>query len=83
MIKRREIRNRFGLKGDEVDDCIMSACCACCALVQQEKEVVARQHGMGQLQQQHHMQMPMGQAQQGYVPQEQMAVPRKPVGEQM
>jgi len=43
MLKRRDVRNRFALKGDEVEDCLLSSCCACCALVQMEKEVSNRQ----------------------------------------
>lgn len=43
MLKRWEIRNQFGLKGNEVEDCLVSSCCAFCAIIQQEKEVVVRQ----------------------------------------
>jgi hypothetical protein len=70
MVKRREIRNTFALKGDEVEDCLMSSCCACCALVQQEKEVLGRQRAMG-FGPQHQAEM----GNQGYVPPEGMAVP--------
>ena len=44
MIKRKEVRHTFLIKGDDVEDCVISACCPCCALIQQEKEVVQRQH---------------------------------------
>lgn len=64
-LKRREVRDAFSIKGDEVEDCILSSCCACCTLVQMEKEVSSRQSmgrpmEMNQQQQQGH---------QGYVPQ--------------
>jgi hypothetical protein len=43
MLKRKEIREQYSLKGDELEDCLMSAFCPCCAIVQQEKEVLTRQ----------------------------------------
>ena len=42
MIKRGEIRERFGIKGDGMGDCCSAYWCACCAVIQQEKEVQAR-----------------------------------------
>jgi hypothetical protein len=60
MLKRRDVRNQFSLKGDEVEDCLLSSCCACCALVQMEKEVSNRQ-STGR---------PVELNQQGYVPQQ-------------
>jgi len=65
MLKRREIRDQFSIKGDEVEDCIVSACCPVCSLVQQEKEVINRQHASENAR-------PMGgvRDQEGYVPPE-------------
>jgi hypothetical protein len=65
--KRREIRNQFSLKGDGVEDFLLSSCCACCAIVQQEKEVVARQRAMG---------YGLPHQNLGYQKPEEMAVPR-------
>jgi Cys-rich protein (TIGR01571 family) len=45
MIKRGEIRERFGIKGDGMNDCCASYWCPCCVLIQQEKEVIARTSG--------------------------------------
>ncbi|KAI5467345.1 PLAC8 family-domain-containing protein [Mariannaea sp. PMI_226] len=42
MMKRGEIRERFGIKGSGMSDCCTSYWCGCCALIQQEKEVQAR-----------------------------------------
>jgi hypothetical protein len=42
MIKRTEIREKYGIKGDGTGDCCTTYWCACCALIQQEKEVQAR-----------------------------------------
>ncbi|KAI9932027.1 hypothetical protein ASPWEDRAFT_40158 [Aspergillus wentii DTO 134E9] len=42
MIKRGELRKRFGIEGSGLQDCFESYCCPCCTLVQQEKEVEAR-----------------------------------------
>jgi hypothetical protein len=63
MLKRREVRDLFSLKGDEVEDCVLSSCCAGCALVQMEKEVSNRQSMVWP------MEMQQQQGQQGYVPQ--------------
>jgi PLAC8 family len=46
MLKRKEIRGQFLLKGDEVEDCLLSGCCPCCSLIQQEKEVLERQQAL-------------------------------------
>jgi len=43
MMKRAEIRERFGIKGSGTDDCCVSYWCSCCALIQQDKEVAVRQ----------------------------------------
>lgn len=42
MMKRNEIRERFGIKGGGVGDCCTSFWCSCCALIQQDNEVKAR-----------------------------------------
>ncbi|KAB5578203.1 DUF614 domain-containing protein [Coniochaeta sp. 2T2.1] len=42
MIKRGEIRERYGIKGSGSGDCCTSFWCSCCALIQQEKEVKGR-----------------------------------------
>jgi hypothetical protein len=42
MLKRNEIRERFGIKGDGTSDCCTAYWCACCALIQQDKEVEKR-----------------------------------------
>ncbi|KXH38763.1 PLAC8 family protein [Colletotrichum nymphaeae SA-01] len=42
MMKRGEIRERFGIKGSGGSDCCVSYWCGCCALIQQDKEVQAR-----------------------------------------
>ena len=39
MFKRREIRERFGIKGSGCGDCASSYFCPCCSLMQHEKEV--------------------------------------------
>ncbi|KAI1160178.1 PLAC8 family-domain-containing protein [Nemania serpens] len=43
MIKRGEIRERYGIKGSGCDDCCVSYWCSCCALIQQDNEVKIRQ----------------------------------------
>ncbi|KAJ5627761.1 hypothetical protein N7490_009989 [Penicillium lividum] len=42
MMKRRQIRERFGIKGSSCNDCMMACFCPCCLLVQQEKELEAQ-----------------------------------------
>ncbi|KAH6868990.1 PLAC8 family-domain-containing protein [Thelonectria olida] len=42
MMKRGEVRERFGIKGSAMNDCCVSYWCGCCALIQQEREVKAR-----------------------------------------
>ncbi|KAK8852244.1 DUF614 domain protein [Apiospora arundinis] len=39
---RKEIRERYAIKGDEAEDAMLTLCCPVCALVQEEKEVVRR-----------------------------------------
>ncbi|KAM5358300.1 hypothetical protein ACJZ2D_015399 [Fusarium nematophilum] len=48
-MKRGEIREKLGIEGSGLGDCCTSCWCLCCALVQQDKEVKARQlrHGPG------------------------------------
>jgi len=40
---RRDIRYRYHLKGDNVDDCWKTLICPWCAIVQEEREVRLRQ----------------------------------------
>ncbi|KAG6008762.1 hypothetical protein E4U21_003960 [Claviceps maximensis] len=49
MVKRTEIRKRYGIQGSGGSDCCTSYCCLCCALVQQDREVALRagHHGGG------------------------------------
>ncbi|KKK18037.1 hypothetical protein ARAM_000765 [Aspergillus rambellii] len=42
MMKRAELREKFGIRGSVGEDCILSCCCPCCVLVQQEKELDAQ-----------------------------------------
>ncbi|KAH7155485.1 PLAC8 family-domain-containing protein [Dactylonectria estremocensis] len=42
MMKRGEIRERYGIAGSGMNDCCASYWCGCCALIQQDKEVKAR-----------------------------------------
>ncbi|KAI0377162.1 PLAC8-domain-containing protein [Hypomontagnella monticulosa] len=42
MIKRTEIRERFGIRGSTLGDCCATFWCHCCAVVQQENEVKSR-----------------------------------------
>ncbi|KAJ9150341.1 hypothetical protein NKR23_g3814 [Pleurostoma richardsiae] len=42
MLKRTEIRERYGIQGSGTSDCCSAYWCSCCALIQQEKEVKAR-----------------------------------------
>ncbi|KAK5628349.1 hypothetical protein RRF57_004064 [Xylaria bambusicola] len=45
MIKRGEIRERYGIKGSGYGDCCVSFWCSCCALIQQDNEVKIREKG--------------------------------------
>ncbi|RYP12943.1 hypothetical protein DL767_010969 [Monosporascus sp. MG133] len=40
--QRVQIRERYGIKGDEMDDLCTACWCPCCALVQQDYEVATR-----------------------------------------
>jgi hypothetical protein len=42
MLKRTEIRERYGIKGDGTADCCATYWCPCCAVIQHDKEVIAR-----------------------------------------
>ncbi|KAG5919246.1 hypothetical protein E4U42_006571 [Claviceps africana] len=42
MIRRGDIRQRYGIEGSACSDCCTSFCCLCCALVQQDREVALR-----------------------------------------
>jgi Cys-rich protein (TIGR01571 family) len=42
MMKRTEIRERFGIRGSGSGDCCTAYWCPCCVLIQQEKEVQSR-----------------------------------------
>ncbi|KAI1077595.1 acyl-CoA N-acyltransferase [Whalleya microplaca] len=42
MLKRSEIRLRFGIEGGEIDDYCTAYWCRCCALIQQDNEVKLR-----------------------------------------
>jgi len=41
-MKRIEIRERYGINGSGVTDCLGACCCGCCSLVQMSKEVKIR-----------------------------------------
>jgi hypothetical protein len=43
MMKRKQIREAYGIEDSGMGDCCTSFWCLCCALVQQEKEVKSRQ----------------------------------------
>lgn len=42
MIKRKEIRERFGIRGGGCGDCCTTYWCPCCSLIQQDAEVKTR-----------------------------------------
>ncbi|KAI4595814.1 hypothetical protein KJ359_006451 [Pestalotiopsis sp. 9143b] len=42
MLKRTEIRERFGIPGSGFGDCCTAFWCHCCAVIQQDNEVKAR-----------------------------------------
>jgi Cys-rich protein (TIGR01571 family) len=47
MMKRTEIRERYGIKGSGCGDCCVSFWCLCCTLIQQDKEVRDRERARG------------------------------------
>jgi hypothetical protein len=42
MKNRSKLRDRYDLKGEEIDDGLRDACFPCCGLMQEEKEVRRR-----------------------------------------
>ncbi|KXX79689.1 Protein PLANT CADMIUM RESISTANCE 9 [Madurella mycetomatis] len=42
MKHRAEIRQRYGIKGSETNDCLVSCFCCACALLQQDDELKTR-----------------------------------------
>ncbi|KAK8075713.1 plac8 family [Apiospora hydei] len=59
MLKRTEIRERFGIPGSGFGDCCTSYWCPCCAVIQQDKEVQARLPGGGPVDSQYQAQPQM------------------------
>lgn len=80
MIKRGEIRERYGIKGDGTSDCCVTYWCACCALIQHDKEVIARTSGgpiaQGYQPNKEGMVMPQPQQQQHHQQQQQAPMPQ-------
>ncbi|KAL5611584.1 uncharacterized protein BROUX77_001740 [Berkeleyomyces rouxiae] len=46
MMKRTELRERYGIEGSAMNDCCATYWCMCCAIVQAEKEVKHRTQGL-------------------------------------
>ena len=42
MLKRGEIRERFGIEGSGLSDCCTTYWCGCCAIIQHDNEVKGR-----------------------------------------
>ncbi|GJN70403.1 hypothetical protein PLICBS_004459 [Purpureocillium lilacinum] len=42
LLRRSEMRETYGIKGNGCTDCLTSCCCLCCAVIQQEKESQVR-----------------------------------------
>ena len=42
-IIRGRIREKFGIDGSAIDDCLVACCCMCCACVQHAQEIKTRQ----------------------------------------
>ncbi len=59
MIKRSEIRERYGIEGSGTSDCCTTYWCPCCALIQHDNEVKAR-IASGPIAQGYQTQPPMG-----------------------
>lgn len=82
MMKRGEIRERYGIKGSGMGDCCASYWCGCCALIQQDKEVKARVAAgpitQGYQGQKEGMHMPPAQQQQQMPPQQMSPQPMSP-----
>ncbi|KAG9234656.1 PLAC8 family-domain-containing protein [Amylocarpus encephaloides] len=51
FMNRSEIRAANNIRGDHLTDCLFSAFCGCCTLIQQEKEVLAKQRAAGTISQ--------------------------------
>ena len=41
-IIRGKVRDKFGIDGSAVEDCLVSQCCLCCASIQQGQEIKTR-----------------------------------------
>lgn len=93
MIRRGEIRERFGIKGSGCGDYCTTYWCLCCALIQQDNEVQSRQaqgpitqgyqsnkQGMTMAPQQQQQQQQIPQQQYGY--QQQQQQPPQPIYQQ-
>jgi len=39
MGSRTDVRNRYDIRGEGVDDCLASLCCPSCALTQESREL--------------------------------------------
>ena len=59
MVKRGDIRERYGIEGNGFDDCCVSFWCCCCALVQQDNEVRIRQRNAQPIDQDYYSQPSM------------------------
>jgi Cys-rich protein (TIGR01571 family) len=71
MMRRTEVRNKFGIEGSACGDCCMSFCCVCCVEMQNAKECKSRLPGGTD----------NGVNTQGYAPQTGMQVPgQQPMG---
>ncbi|KAJ5555959.1 hypothetical protein N7513_003601 [Penicillium frequentans] len=44
-IKRGDMRDQYGIRGNGVTDCLGACCCPVCALIQEEKESLQRTQG--------------------------------------
>jgi len=47
FLKRQEVRAKYNIRGDTVTDALFSCFCGCCSIIQDEKEVIARQAAAG------------------------------------
>ncbi|KJZ71547.1 hypothetical protein HIM_09085 [Hirsutella minnesotensis 3608] len=46
MMKRGEVRDQYGIKGSDCNDCCVSYWCLCCAMIQMDNEVKKRTQGL-------------------------------------
>lgn len=37
--ERRELRNKYNIKGSQIEDCLLTWCCGCCTTVQEAREL--------------------------------------------